>query len=162
MSKELTIVVPGLIKQGGQLQFNRKTGQAYRPKEHNDRKKEVAIKAGVRLEELGCEPQSWPYFDKGCPLKLGVLFYFPYRQIDIDYSATAKAEVELGYRDSLVKKDAPKYALNSKDIDNMLKPLKDGMKGIAYHDDKEIVGYSEHWKLYSLTPGTIITLQELE
>lgn len=162
MPKELSIVVPGLIKQGGQLRFNRKTGTPYRPKEHMERKREVAKQAAARLRSLGIEDKQFPYFEKGTPIALGVLFYFPYRKQDLDTSDTAKAEVELGYRTDLVKPNAPKYALNSKDIDNLLKPLKDGMKGIAYYDDREIVGYLQHWMLYSLTPGTIITLQELE
>lgn len=161
MAKELTISVPGLIKQGGQLRFNKKTGQAYRPKEHQERKNEVARLAAATVRSLGMDDKDFPFFEKGRPLSLGVFFYFPYRQQDLDNTDTAKAEVELGYRGSLVKPTAPIYAINSKDIDNMLKPLKDGMKEIVYWDDKEIVGYSHHWKLYSLVPGTLIRVEEL-
>jgi Holliday junction resolvase RusA-like endonuclease len=162
LTKELSIVVPGLIKQGAQLKFNRKTGSAYRPKEHTDRKKNVARVTSAKLRSLGIEDEQFPYFKKGTPIQLGVLFLFPYLDSHYDKGSTAEAEIELGYRDSLLKSDVPKWCMNSKDIDNMLKPLKDGMKGIAYDDDKEIVSYSQHAKLYSLKPGTMITLRELE
>lgn len=144
--EELSFTIPGEPISGSQLMFNRKSGHAYRPKQHTIRKQDVY--------EAACSyiPDSQrPYYRKGTPIVLGVRFYFPYR--GVDYGSGRNA--------GLLKPTAPHFCIGNKDIDNLLKPLKDGMKGVAYNDDKQIVGYSEMWKLYSESPRTIVSIKEV-
>ena len=150
---ELEVVeinVPGEPVSGSQLKvrLNPKTGKpvTYRPASHKARKQDVYDAARSVIPE----PQR-PYFKRGTPVVLGVKFYFPYRAQD--YGS--------GRNEGILKPNAPTFCIGSKDIDNLLKPLKDGLIGVVVNDDKQIVGYSEHWKLYSESPRTLITVKEI-
>lgn len=138
--------IQGEPKSGSQLKFNRATGNAYRPKEHKLRMQDVYEAACSYIPE-----GQRPYFGRGVPVVLSVRFYFPYR--GSDYGSGRNAGV--------LKSNAPIFCIGQKDIDNMLKPLKDGMKGVVYNDDKQIVGYSEMWKLYSESPRTVVQIKEV-
>jgi Holliday junction resolvase RusA-like endonuclease len=144
--KVVEFTIQGEPKSGSQLKFNRKTGNAYRPKEHKIRMQDVYDAACSYIPE-----GQRPYFRKGTPIILGVRFYFPYRSTDYG----------TGKNIGVLKPNAPTFCIGQKDIDNMLKPLKDGMKGVVYNDDKQIVAYSECWKLYSESPRTVVTIKEV-
>jgi Holliday junction resolvase RusA-like endonuclease len=145
----ILIEIGGEPISGSQLKFNRQTGHAFRPKEHKQRVFTIFEYANNTLEERGLKR---PLFSKGIPLKLSVEFYFPYRQQDYGTGRNA----------GVLKPSAPKYMEGRKDIDNLLKPLKDGLKGVMYVDDKQIVEYGRMVKLYSETPRTIIYVEEID
>jgi Holliday junction resolvase RusA-like endonuclease len=146
--KTLILDIHGVPVSGSQLKFNRKTGSAFRPKEHKQRVFTIYeyAKGYVDRHKL-----AYPVFKKGTPVFLEVQFYFPYRTQDY---RTGKNAGEL-------KPNAPKWVLGNKDLDNMLKPLKDGLKGIIYADDKQIVKYGDIIKQYSESPKTLITVREV-
>ena len=144
--RTIEFTIPKEPVSGSQLKFNRRTGNAYRPAMHKHRVQEVYDAACKVVDDV-----ARPYFRQGTPIVLGVKFYFPYR--NQDYGT--------GRNQGVLKSSAPTFVIGNKDIDNLLKPLKDGMKGVIYNDDKQIVGYSEHWKLYSESPRTVVTIQEI-
>jgi Holliday junction resolvase RusA-like endonuclease len=142
----LEIILPGEPISGSQLKFNRTTGSAYRPAQHKQRV--------FTIYEYACNvvgEERRPYYKKGTPLAMGVEFYFSYRSGDY---RTGKHAGEL-------KPNAPVYVLGNKDLDNLLKPLKDGLKGVVYADDKQIVKYLDITKMYSESPRTVIRVKEL-
>lgn len=146
--EEISFVIQGVPLSGSQLKFNRATGNAYRPKEHKQRVFEVYEFAKRAVED---KIDELPYFKKGMPVILSVVFYFPYRG----------ADYRTGSKSHLLKDNAPKYVIGNKDIDNLLKPLKDGLKGVVIADDKQIVGYGEMWKLYSESPRTEVKVKRI-
>jgi Holliday junction resolvase RusA-like endonuclease len=141
--------IPGEPISGSQLKFNRATGFAYRPTQHQQRVYTVNEYARRVLERRDIKR---PMFGQGILLKLDVQFRFPHRKQDY---GTGKNATKL-------KLSAPTYVQGRKDLDNLLKPLKDGMKGVVYTDDSQIVEYGLVSKVYSETPGTIIYLEEIE
>lgn len=146
--KYVTLDIHGVPVSGSQLKFNRTTGSAYRPKEHKQRVFTI-YEYGVNfLEERGL-PR--PLFSKGVPVEMSVTFRFPYRSGDY----------RTGKNAGQLKPNAPIYVLGNKDLDNMLKPLKDGLKGVIYADDKQIARYGGVVKIYSESPGTTIIVREL-
>jgi Holliday junction resolvase RusA-like endonuclease len=144
--RSLEFTISGIPVSGSQLKFNRKTGNAYRPTEHKQRVYEVYEFACRAVPE-----QLRPMYRKGTPIAIGVTFYFPYRSGDYG----------TGKNEGILKPNAPVYVIGNKDLDNMLKPLKDGMKGVVYNDDKQIVKYLDITKLYSESPRTVVRVQEL-
>jgi Holliday junction resolvase RusA-like endonuclease len=148
--KTLVLDIHGIPVSGSQLKFNRKTGSAFRPKEHKQRVFTIYEYAQGFVDRWNLE---YPVFGKGVALFLEVHFFFPYR--DQDYRRIK------GVVSSELKPNAPKWVLGKKDLDNMLKPLKDGLKGVIYADDKQIVKYGEIIKQYSESPRTLITVREI-
>lgn len=146
VNEPLVITIPGEPISGSQLKFNRKTGSAYRPKEHKQRVFTVSEFCASVVPD-----NQRPFFRKGVPLSMGVEFYFPYRSQDYG----------TGRNEGVLKANAPIFVIGNKDIDNLLKPLKDGLKGVAINDDKQIVIYTQIVKKYSESPRTIVTLQEI-
>lgn len=146
--RNITLDIHGEPISGSQLKFNRHTGNAYRPTAHKQRVFTIYQYCQEKLKQLGVDK---PYFDRGIPLKLSVFFYFPYRSGDY---RTGKHAGEL-------KPNAPTWVIGQKDLDNLLKPLKDGMKGVIYADDKQIAMYGTIEKRYSESPRTEILVEEL-
>ena len=144
----ITLDIHGVPVSGSQLKFNRTTGSAYRPKEHKQRVFTIYEYAKEELERRGL-PR--PLFPKGTPLMMSVLFRFPYRSGDY----------RTGRFSGQLKPNAPEWVLGNKDLDNMLKPLKDGLKGVIYPDDKQISRYGDIEKKYSEHPGTLIVVRSL-
>ena len=132
---------------GSQLQMNRKTGHIYRPPEHKQRVFSVHEYARHALSQMGFT--DVPFYGRDTPVNLSVLFFFGYRKIDFGTGKNANK----------LKNSAPKFMLGKKDLDNLLKPLKDGMQGVIYHDDKQVVEYGYITKRYSLNPHTKIKLE---
>ena len=51
------------------------------------------------------------------------------------------------------------------DLDNIIKPIKDALKGVLIHDDSQIVKYGEPEKIYCAPgepPGISVTLWEIK
>jgi Holliday junction resolvase RusA-like endonuclease len=132
---------------GSQLKVNKKTGAVFRPSEHKQRVSTVSDYAAKALEDIGV--QDVPYFRKGTPVRLSVLFFFPYRDGDFGTGRNA----------GKLKPGAPKFCMARIDLDNLLKPLKDGMKGLIYHDDAQVVEYGYIVKRYSMNPHTKLKVE---
>ena len=80
-------------------------------------------------------------FEKGTPLGIAFTFRF--------------------LRPKSVKR---KYPTVPPDLNNIIKPIEDAMKGILIHDDKDIVEYGRTRKLYCASgepPGITVTLWEV-
>ena len=144
--KEIEFTIPGEPISGSQLKFNRKTGNAYRPKEHQQRVFEVH-----EFAERAVQDYESPVFRLGTALQIEVVFYFPYRKQDYGTGKNA----------GVLKPNRPKYMIGGKDVDNLLKPLKDGMKGLIYQDDNQIVNYVSVSKQYAEYPRTLVKIQEV-
>ncbi len=142
------ITIPGIPISGSQLKFNRATGSAYRPKEHKQRIFEIYEFASRYIEQNGF---TAPLFPNGVPIYMSIIFRFPYR----------KQDYRTGARAGELKPNAPLYVIGNKDLDNLLKPLKDGFKGLFYADDRQIVKYINIVKQYSKTPNTFVQVGEL-
>lgn len=151
-TEPINIIIPGVPVSGSQLKFNRQTGNAYRPKEHKQRVFTVYEFASAAVDlKADMNPDEYPYFKKGIALYMTVDFYMPYRSADYKTGANA----------GVLKDKAPVWVLGNKDLDNMLKPLKDGLKGVVYNDDKQIVNYKDITKRYSESPRTEIEVGEI-
>lgn len=148
LPKQVILDIAGEPISGSQLKFNRNTGNAYRPTIHKQRVFTIYEYAKNKLEEDGLER---PFFKKGTPVSLSVEFQFPYRSSDY---RTGKYSGQL-------KPNAPIYCIGNKDIDNLLKPLKDGLQGVVFVNDAQIVQYGNIIKRYSETPSTIIIVREV-
>ena len=140
----LVLDIHGVPISGSQLKFNRKTGHAYRPTEHTQR---VYTIYQYALQYIADKGLPRPVYRKGVPLSISVEFRFPYRQGDY---RTGKHAGEL-------KPNRDRYVIGNKDLDNMLKPLKDGLKGVIYADDNQIAVYGNVSKEYSEHPGTTLS-----
>jgi Holliday junction resolvase RusA-like endonuclease len=157
-TEQLGKIVPGIYKisvpgepiSGSQLKFNRKTGTAYRPKEHKQRVFTV-YEYAERAMRMEYHKDIFPVFSNGTPVALSAKFYFPYR----------KGDYGTGKNANQLKSTAPTYVIGTKDVDNLLKPLKDGLAGIMYANDNQIVRYEYCEKRYSETPRTEIVIREL-
>jgi Holliday junction resolvase RusA-like endonuclease len=143
---EISFVIYGTPLASSNLQFNRKTGYAYRPKEHKQRIYSVREYSEKALLDRGIT--QFPLFKKGTPLYMSAQLVFPYRRQDY---RTGKHEDEL-------KPNAPKWVTTKKDIDNILKPLKDGMSDVIYFDDSQVCRYDHIEKVYGFTPCTEVTI----
>lgn len=142
----LKITIPGEPISGSQLKFNRKSGSAYRPKVHSQRVFTIYEYATQVVPE-----EDRPLFKNGREIWINVEFYFSYR----------KSDYRTGANSDQLKDNAPTFVIGNKDLDNLLKPLKDGLKGVVYADDRQIVMYTNIIKKYSESPRTIITIGEI-
>jgi Holliday junction resolvase RusA-like endonuclease len=147
--KILKLYIPGEPVSGSQLKFNRTTGSAYRPKEHKQRVFTIHEYAEKYRIDNDLEK---PVFGNGIPLLLTVHFEFPY----------LKGHYRSGKHSDELKPNAPLWKIGNKDLDNLLKPLKDGLKGVLIADDKQIVRYGCIEKAYSKSPSTEIVLSRLD
>lgn len=164
--------IPGIPISGSQLKFNRTTGSAYRPIEHKQRVftvHEFAENAAnkhssqLKFNRIG-KPgfvagngttyidDNLPLFKQGIPVYMSVIFFFPFR----------KGDYKTGKNAGVLKNNAPYWTIGNKDIDNLLKPLKDGIKGTIVSDDKQIVEYRSVSKRYNEVAATEIEVGEIE
>lgn len=105
--------------------------RTYDPGKSRDWKHFIALRANAE----GIKP-----FLQGVPLSVSVTFY-----LSRPASVSAK------------KRPLP---ICKPDLDNFIKAAKDGLKGIAWHDDSQVVRIFAE-KLYSDTPGALITVEEV-
>ena len=137
--REITFVVPGEPVGKGRPRFVRQTGRAYTPQRTADYEKLVrqSYKQQVKLEP----------FEKGVPLSLHVDVY---QQIPKSASKR-KQEAMIGRKILPTKKP---------DCSNILKSIEDGLNGVAYADDSQIVRVSVA-KFFSETPEAVVTIKRL-
>lgn len=105
--------------------------RTFDPKKSSDWKHFIALRANAE----GIRP-----FPQGVPLRVAVTFHL-----------TRPASV------SVKKRPHPTC---KPDLDNFIKAAKDGLKGIAWHDDSQVVQIFAK-KVYSDTPGVKIIVEEL-
>lgn len=112
-----------------------KNGIFYTPKQTKDFEKFISKSAQSQLESLHMlKPLDGPVF-------LDVIFLLP---IPKSFTGKRRRECESGLKLPLV----------SPDIDNLAKSLLDGLNGILYHDDKQVVQLCLR-KIYSKGNGGI-------
>ena len=102
MLKSITLEVPGIPVSGSQLKFNRKSGNAYRPKEHTER-----LQAIQEVANLHIPKNKQPLFPKGEMVCLTVDFYFPYRKQD--YGTGANSNILKPMAPHTIWKNATNY-----------------------------------------------------
>ena len=66
-------------------------------------------------------------------------------------------------KDGTLKPSAPVHHLRVPDLDNLVKTVKDGLKGIAWRDDCQVVGMhvDKCWTMDSISE-TLITIETVE
>lgn len=82
------------------------------------------------------------------PVKLQCMFYM---QIPKSWSQKKKEEAQTFNR----------FPTTKPDLDNMVKLVKDALKGIIWHDDSQVV-FSRETKFYSVKPRTEIYIEEMK
>ncbi|QOD84843.1 RusA family crossover junction endodeoxyribonuclease [Chromobacterium haemolyticum] len=82
------------------------------------------------------------------PVELGVVMYLP---IPASWSNKKKAAALAGDLLPMVKPD----------MSNVVKAIEDGMNGVVYADDCQIVDYAPSKKRYSDKPGVEVTVREI-
>lgn len=90
--------------------------------------------------------KNYPFFEKGIPLKISMSAVF-----EIPASTSKKAKEKM--------LTFQIYPTKKPDGDNLLKLL-DGLNGVAWHDDAQIVE-STITKIYGPMPYTSITVEEI-
>ena len=88
--------------------------------------------------------------ERDTPLEINMKFYMPIPQ----YLSKVK-------KNRLTLEKEVKYVTKKPDLDNLLKAILDGLNGIAYFDDGQVVKLSVE-KVYSFNPRTEIEIKELE
>lgn len=133
-NKIITLWVAGDPVAQGRARFARVgTGvRTFDPKKSRDWKQFIALRANSE----GVKP-----FPQSIPLSVVVVFHL---------SRPASVSV----------KKRP-YPICKPDLDNFIKAAKDGLKGIAWHDDSQVIRIAAE-KIYSETPGVRITIQEVK
>ena len=109
------IIIHGRPVPKGRPRFTR-SGHAYTPPKTNLFEKEVA---------LAYRQSGFPMFDADAKLVLDIRFYFR-----IPKNTTQKQREEIENKSYYAKKP---------DIDNLCKAVMDGLNGVAYEDDKQVV-----------------------
>ena len=72
-----------------------------------------------------------------------------------------KSHFGTGKNSGTLKPSAPKYCLNSKDVDNLAKFILDCLNGLAYKDDKQIIDLRVR-KRWGLTASTLVCIDEIK
>lgn len=136
-----TFVIPGPPVGKGRPKFSTRGGfyRAYTPAktmEYESLVKKQCIKA-----MMGREPIDGP-------VQMRAVFYFP---IPKSTSKKTKAAMEHGTVRPTIKSD----------IDNLIKSVLDGINGVGFYDDKQVV---EIWasKRYGVDPHVLISFDGLE
>lgn len=109
----------------------------YTPKKTKDYEKQIAK---AYLDEGGT------MFDKDCPVKVSVLIFH-----GVPKSASKKKRLEM--------LDQMSRPMKKSDIDNCLKIVADGLQGVAYHDDVQIVEIDAR-KFWSAEDYLIVTVSD--
>lgn len=131
-----------------EIEFNYKTKAVYRSSKYKKFKENVSFISQEALDERDLPS---PFFLSSEVLLLSVEFVFQFN-----------LEHHVGHnRDNPLKEDVPHWYTKKIDIDNMLKPLKDGMSNIVYPDDSQICRYGIIDKIWGYDSYTQITLHPL-
>ena len=128
--------IPGDPKGKGRPRFSRKSGRAYTPEQT------MSAESWVRtcwLEEHGQTMLE-------CPIELGLTIGM---QIPRSWSNKRKAAARAGLE----------LPTKVPDIDNIYKLAEDALNGIAWVDDKQIVAVPYIWKVYTDSPGLVMSVR---
>lgn len=88
--------------------------------------------------------------ERDTPLEISMKFYMPIPQ----YLSKVK-------KNGLALEKEVKYVTKKPDLDNLLKAILDGLNGIAYFDDGQVVKLKVE-KVYSFNPRTEVEILALE
>jgi len=134
-----TFTVPGKPVGKGRPRFTR-AGRAYTPKSTKDYEK--AVKRAYRAKYGDIEP-----YGGDVPLTVYIIAYFQIPKNDSKSTKEKKLKCEI----------LPTIKV---DIDNICKIILDGLNGVAYHDDKQIVSIAAH-KFYGEEPYVLVSLNPM-
>jgi Holliday junction resolvase RusA-like endonuclease len=147
--KVFEIEIPGKPQSVDEIEFNYKTKAVYRSSKYKKYKDNISF---ICHEALDQRSLPIPFFLMDEPLLLNVEFVFQFNQ-----------EHHVGNkRDNPLKEPSPHWYDRKIDIDNMLKPLKDGMTGLVYPDDSQICRYGIVDKIWGYAPSINIRIYPLE
>ena len=138
MNNVVTFTVPGEAVGKGRARYSRVSGHAYTPEK--TRNYENLVRLSYR-QQVGKPP-----FPSGMPLRMDVVIYQ-----QIPKSVSKKKREDMLQRRLLPTKKP--------DCSNVLKSIEDGLNGVAYADDSQIVKESVE-KYYSNYPETIVRISE--
>ena len=150
MSKQIMFVVNGepMAKQRPRATTYGKIARVYTPKDTINYENKVLSCYKDRCKELSVDTEI-PLFDRSEILEVGISAYFPLRQSDFGKKGLNKSG-----REKIEKKYCPSH----KDCDNIAKIILDGLNGIAYLDDKQVVRLSVE-KIWSIdNPRVVVQL----
>lgn len=85
------------------------------------------------------------------PLQMECRFIFP----------RPKHHYVAGDRSRPLKANAPDWVEKKPDLDNLIKFIKDALKGFYFHDDAQIARYGEMEKLYGEEPSIKIKISQI-
>lgn len=138
MREVITFTIPGEPVGKGRPRFVRATGRTYTPEK--TRNFENLVRLAYR-QQIGQPP-----FPTGMPLSIDVVIW---QQIPKSVSKKKR-------EDMLHKRLLP---TKKPDCSNVLKAIEDGLNGVAYADDSQIVQVSVV-KYYGEYPETIVSISE--
>lgn len=145
MSGEVRFFVPGIPQPGGSkkgIPFKTKAG-AWRAAVVEDAAQNAPWRAKVSL----FASQSFPAPLTG-PIEFSFHFVMP----------RPKHHYRTGKWSALLKPDAPTAHTIKPDATKLIRSTEDALKGIAWHDDCQVVMQSAS-KLYGATPGCWVTIR---
>lgn len=128
--------VPGDPKGKGRPRFSRKSGRAYTP--------EQTVSAENWVRTCWLEQHGQTLLEG--PLELGLVVGC---SIPKSWPKKRKQAAQLGLE----------LPTKTPDIDNIYKLAEDALNGIAWADDKQIVAIPQIWKVYSDSPGIILSVR---
>lgn len=120
----------------------------------------IKDRARAYVRELGV-PDDQPLFGEHCPVRLEAIFWMPRPQ-----------RIQVGGQNGRKHPGAGTLPSVIPDLDKLLRMLKDGLKGAAYHDDAQVVTVDVKKRytrpgaeglqalLTSPTPGVIVRVTE--
>ncbi len=109
-----------------------------------DSKEDRENKGNIRAQVASQAPHC---FEKGKPLRLSISAFFGRPQSHFRTNGQ-------------VKDSAPVFHTSRPDADNVMKAVKDALKGVCWHDDAQIVE-ERIGKVYGDNPKMIITVGEM-
>lgn len=127
--------VPGKPVGKGRPRFTR-SGRAYTPK--STKNYEKAVKQAYRAKYGDIEP-----YEGAVLIKIWAFFPIP------------KSDSKKKRKEKLERKVLPTVI---PDLDNIVKCVSDGLNGVAYQDDKQIVSITAH-KVYNGEPYVLVSLE---
>lgn len=144
------IEIYGEPKGAKATEINYKTKSVYRPQAHKIRVQQVAETCKKYIEDNQLPTPIW---GRGIPVGLTVKFIFPYNKSDFYWTKARHGEL---------KENVTKWVIGKKDTDNLLKPLKDGLKGLIMADDNQVCHYGDIDKIKGVTSLTVVEVFPLE
>ena len=140
--ERLTVTIPGQPIGKERPRLNTKTGRVYTPQRTRD------YEARIAAAWKEAYPEQEPSEDSAkTPYRLYVEAYFQIPK-----------GVNQSDRERMINRDI--FPGKKPDLDNICKAAMDGLNGVAYVDDAQIVSIMSY-KVYSEEPRLVLTLQEV-